>query len=190
MLPSLCNSHPMIVIESLMVMRISHLHFLFYQSICTLDAFYANIYNIHTFLIAIVKIPCRQVARLPCDSSKRRDTSLVRLSSSDLAIQRSTKWRNAIYPTKTRTVPFPTLRSTAPPTFADFQDYACQSLKGANSLAKGTVLSMVESAQGGWICQVRTHNLCDRGRPLVVIGRSIHVIPTVLADDQGKVQPA
>ncbi len=114
-------------------------------------------------------------------------TSLVRLSSSDLAIQRSTKLRNAMCPTKTRTLPFPTLRSTAPPTFADFQDYACQSLEGADSLAKGTILSMVESAQGGWICQVRTHNLCDRGRPLTVIGRSVHIIPTVLADDQGKV---
>lgn len=127
------------------------------------------------------------MSRLPCDSRKKRDTSLVRLSSSDLAIQRSTKSRNATCPAKTRALPFPTLLSTAPPTFIDFQDYACRSPEGADSLAKGTILSMVESAQGGWICQVRTHNLCDRGRPLIVIGRSIHIIPTVLADDQGKV---
>lgn len=79
------------------------------------------------------------------------------------------------------------LLSTAPSTFVDFQDYACQSLEGADSLAKGTILSMVESAQGGWICQVRTHSLCDRGRSLIVIGRSIHVITTVLADNPGKV---
>ena len=79
-------------------------------------------------------------------------------------------------PAKTRTLPFPTLRSTAAPTFADFQDYAFQSLEGADLLAKGTILSIVESAQRGWIYQIRE-------KSLIVIDRSIHVIPTVLADD-------
>ena len=87
--------------------------------------------------------------RLPCDSRKRRDTSLVRLSSSDSAIHRSIKLRNAMGPAKTRTLPFSTLRSTAAPTFVDFQDYAYQSLEGADLLANGTILSIIESAQGG-----------------------------------------
>ena len=80
----------------------------------------------------------------------------------DRKAQCLTKSRNATCPGKTRALPFLTLLSTAPPTFADFQDHACQSPEGADSLAKGTILSMVESAQGGWICQVRTYNLCDR----------------------------
>ena len=93
----------------------------------------------------------------------------MRLSSSDLAIKRSTKSRNATCPAKTQALPFPMLLSTAPPTFAHFEDYACQSLEGADSLAKGMILSMVESAQGGWICLVCTHNLHDCERSLIMI---------------------
>ncbi len=41
------------------------------------------------------------------------------------------------------------LLSMAPPTFAGFHDYDYQSPEGADPLAKGTILSEVQSAQGG-----------------------------------------
>ena len=90
-------------------------------------------------------------------------------------------------PAKTPAPPIPTLFSTAPPSFAGFHACACHSPEGADLLATGTILSEVESAQGRCIYQVHTYNLCDRGRPLIVIDRSIHMIPTVLADDQCKI---
>lgn len=52
----------------------------------------------HTFSMTIAKIPFRRWSRLPCDSREKRNTSLVRLSSSDLAIQPSRKSRKATCP--------------------------------------------------------------------------------------------
>ena len=86
-------------------------------------------------------------------------------------------------PAKTRDLPFPMV-SMAPLPFAGFYDYTYQSLEGADSLAKGKTLSKVESAQGGCICRFHTYNLCDGGRPLIVISRSISIIPSISADNQ------
>lgn len=74
--------------------------------------------------------------------------------------------------------------SMAPPPFAGFHDYTYQSLEGTDSPAKGKTLSEVESAQGGCICRVHTYNLCDGGRPLIVISRSVSIIPSISADNQ------
>ena len=63
--------------------------------------------------------------------------------------------------------------SMASPTFVGFHNYTYQSLEGADSLVKGKILSKVESAHGGYFCQVHTYYLCDGGRPLIVICRSI-----------------
>ena len=54
-------------------------------------------------------------------------------------------------PTKIPNPPNPKLYSTAPPIFVGFHDYGCQSLDGVDLLVKGTILSKVKSAQGGYI---------------------------------------
>ena len=109
------------------------------------------------------------------------------MSSSNLIIQRSTKFRNVIYSAKIRILLFSILRSTILSIFADFQEYVYQSLEKTDSLTKDTIFSIIESTQSEWICQICTHNLCDFERSLIVIDRSIHIISTVFADDQDKV---
>ncbi len=49
-------------------------------------------------------------------------------------------------PAKTLAPPIPMIFSTAPPGFTRFRDCGCRSLEGADSQAKGTSLSKVESA--------------------------------------------
>ena len=88
----------------------------------------------------------------------------------------------SLCPAKTQNPRFPTW-SMASPTFPGFHNYTYQSLEGADSLAKGKILSKVELAHGGYICQVHTYYLCDGGRPLIVIYRSISIIPSIPADD-------
>ena len=71
----------------------------------------------------------------------------------------------------------------APPPFAGFHDYTYQRLEGADSPAKGKTLSKVKSAQGRCICRFHTYNLCNGGRPLIMISRSISIIPSISADN-------
>ena len=59
---------------------------------------------------------------------------------------------------------------------------------GNRLTGKGYDLFLVKSAQDSCICQVHAYNLCDGGRPSIVIGRSVGVILTILADDQREIR--
>lgn len=69
-----------------------------------------------------------QRSRLPCCSGQRRDTSLMRLPSSDLYVLCSAKSRNAYVSCKNSRPANSNAISTAPPTFAGFHNCGCQSL--------------------------------------------------------------
>ena len=59
---------------------------------------------------------------------------------------------------------------------------------GSKLTGKGYDSFLVKSAQDFYICLVPAYNLCDGGRPSIMIGRSVGVIFTILADDQRKVR--
>ncbi len=114
-------------------------------------------WHAHTYSITMVKVPCTVGSDPGC--LLRWDRCVIHLSCDYLpstriyyAVQNLASPTN---PAKTRAPSLSTSLSTAPSTFADFYDCDCQSLEGADSLAKDTILSKVDSAQGEYIYQVQ-----------------------------------
>ena len=74
-------------------------------------------------------------------------TTFAHIPAVSIGYTGHTKSRHAMCPAKTRALSSPTLLSTAPPTFADFQDYACQSLEGAVRFYLMRLLALITSSR-------------------------------------------
>ena len=130
-----------------MIARYGHAHFTTARS--------SLLINMHSR--RLLQIPCTTGSDL--DRLVVRDKGVIHLPHDCLPpTWLNNAARNLARPTcpaKNRAPPIPTLFPTAPPIFAGFHDCGCPILEGADLLAKGTILSEVESAHGACLYQVQ-----------------------------------